>query len=624
MKYDNFAAIIFVPETAPGRGTGHLKRCLAFAGHSGPDCPASFVLPPADRERCLRAFPDLAGFPLHESAAGVPDLSQTLVILDKPCLTPEEVRTWLPASRVLALDALGPGLELVPFLVDLLPRLRLARPRPWALPNRHEPGILFAPRPVRPAREPLGPLRLAVSFGGEDPAGLRAVLLDSGLLQACFPAARVDLVRGPASPPLGRPLPAGWQETGPFAVLADQLAEYDLLVTSFGLTALEARARGLPQVHLNPTAYHQKLSRQEGFLSLGIRKPDRQARQLLQDLALNLANPVSPEAQTMIPPAGQPESTGQPTPTIPAQSQPPLADFPALVTLCDSGTSHRCPACRGVGNRVINRQPGRSFFACATCGITYQTLLGDQTVSYSEAYFFDEYKAQYGKTYLEDFDHIKAMGTGRVRVIRQLAGPGPASLLDIGCAYGPFMAAAREAGFQPRGCDINPQAVAHIRDQLGMPAWNLDFRQPDAPLDPPVYDVVTLWYVIEHFADLEPVLSRLACLVRPGGILALATPSGQGISARARLAGFLSASPRDHYTIWNPARAGQLLARHGFHVVKTRSTGHHPERFPGLWGRPAFRPLSLLASRLFGLGDTFELYARRIQESGQSGPGVQQ
>ena len=134
---------------------------------------------------------------------------------------------------------------------------------------------------------------------------------------------------------------------------------------------------------------------------------------------------------------------------------------------------------------------------------------------------------------------------------------------------------------------------------------------------------MSLWFVIEHFPDLGGVLSLLAELVEPGGpgdrgLLALSTPNLTGISGRRDRGGFLKASPGDHATVWSPKIARRVLPRFGFEVVATRVTGHHPERFPGARGiREGVLPWKLLfgVSTLFGLGDTFEVVARRRGEA---------
>jgi SAM-dependent methyltransferase len=132
------------------------------------------------------------------------------------------------------------------------------------------------------------------------------------------------------------------------------------------------------------------------------------------------------------------------------------------------------------------------------------------------------------------------------------------------------------------------------------------------------FEVITLWYVIEHFEDLRPVLGEINRLLTLRGVLAFSTPSFSGISGRKSPASFLEKSPRDHWTIWSPDICRGLLSRYGFALKKIRVTGHHPERFPLgnrlrqgslLWN------LLLYISRVFGLGDTFECYAMKVRSS---------
>ena len=143
-------------------------------------------------------------------------------------------------------------------------------------------------------------------------------------------------------------------------------------------------------------------------------------------------------------------------------------------------------------------------------------------------------------------------------------------------------------GFFPDDCRIGP--------------GNLSFWEAE------YFDVVTMWYVIEHITDVQKALKTIAALLKKGGIFAFSTPSRSGISARKNLRAFLEKSPSDHRTIWDPRRAKQLLDRAGFDVKNIVVTGHHPERFPR-WMRFLGDSALLKLSQAFGLGDTFEVYA---------------
>ncbi|MDR1955257.1 MAG: hypothetical protein LBQ30_00200, partial [Treponema sp.] len=105
--------------------------------------------------------------------------------------------------------------------------------------------------------------------------------------------------------------------------------------------------------------------------------------------------------------------------------------------------------------------------------------------------------------------------------------------------------------------------------------------------------------------------------------LAFATPSGSGISGRRSFKRFLEQSPPDHWTIWKPAQTRDILKRFGFTLKRVFVSGHHPERFPlaerflpgkerSSWeqgNQGMVYGLFRWISRIFHLGDTFEVYA---------------
>ena len=126
-----------------------------------------------------------------------------------------------------------------------------------------------------------------------------------------------------------------------------------------------------------------------------------------------------------------------------------------------------------------------------------------------------------------------------------------------------------------------------------------------------------MWFVIEHFQNVDSVLSAISKIVKPGGIFAFSTPSASGVSARYNTQSFFEQSPCDHYTLWEPSRTGAILRKYGFEVVQIVSTGIHPERFPSakkknLKEKSLEFGLLKFASRAFKLGDTFEVYCRKV------------
>ena len=574
--------VLFIPSVKKGNGTGHFRRCLSFSHSdsingkiflSGGDHPDQYSL-----FELKSSIPNLTSHMTVQSVEGGWDL----IVLDQRN-TPSSLLESLPGGvPVIALDEGSPK-DSMDYLIDLLPS-----------PGKRNVNIfnpLLGIDPSIPVKKDNGGGRgknILVTFGGEDQKDLTAGTL-SALSRYANTAGGLSItaVQGPMFS-RGIEMPGIRILKNP-ENLSRKLHAYDLVITSFGVTSFEAVRAGLPVVHVNPSDYHTKLSKNAGFPVAGTGRVNGKALIRLTESALS-GSLTSRYSE-------------------PGDQVGYFPDYIAGLSL----KKESCPFCRSSGRTVLERFPERSFFKCRSCGIVYQARSFDHGISYGARYFFDEYKSQYGKTYLEDFDHIKETGGTRLARARRLLRPGEGTgtVLDIGCAYGPFMTAAFEAGLHPTGFDISAEAVEYVKETLGLEAYEAVF--PDAvpgEVAGRTFDIVSMWYVIEHFGDIGSVLKKTAEFCRDGSVFCFSTPNLNGISALKDRRAFLMNSPSDHTVILSPKSAANILSRAGFKKAKTVATGIHRQRMPA-W--MAWLPDMFLTriARLLHLGDTFELYAVR-------------
>ncbi|GHV60728.1 hypothetical protein AGMMS49587_03060 [Spirochaetia bacterium] len=625
--------ILAVPCVEKGRGGGHLVRSAALVRDLRARGREAFLYLPGS-EGIAGIAPHLSPFlkdidpgRIISGQKAVAAKQWAFIILDRFSTPAEEYPFWSSLAPLIGIDEGGSCRDDFDFLIDLLPGpprrsgpniLDLSllplpknrRPHPWETPQA--PACRLPPRVKFSAGQAAAPLKVLISFGTEDLAGL------GKRCQALFsnPHLALTLLGGAA----GQRIPN----------LSEHLAEYDLLITHFGLTAFEAIYAGTPVLLVSPGAYHEKLSRSAGFISAGIGKRGvRRASRLLarksgsRETALNPAffEKLNRNCQKIAEKYGLSQT--------PERSFADLAETISPHLSRAAGGVHVCPACGAQSaatgpHPVSARFPDRTYRRCPGCGMVYMNRLNPPPIEYEREYFFDFYKKQYGKTYIEDFPNLINMGKKRLALIKSLlahsgspvSGGTAGPLLDIGCAYGPFLQAGRAAGFEPTGIDPAGDAVAYVKKELGLPAFQGFFPETTLPevLKDSAFSAVTLWYVIEHFRSPRTALEECRRILMPGGVLAFSTPSFQGISSRKSPRSFLENSPADHWTVWSPGRCKKLLKKAGFTLKKIVVTGRHPERFPfignfiGQKRGPVYQFLILL-SRIFGLGDTFEVYA---------------
>ena len=609
--------VILRPMGAADGGTGHVRRCLDLARRLGER--ALLILD--EPRRWERLVPGIAGFSRRRGEAeflgeSPPAPGGALAVFDRRESGAAEVVRWAECAVPLLLDDDGPGRRDAPFLIDTIPGPRRGEA------NIASPAYLNLPLKVR-TPDPGGPI--LVSFGGEDPgdltpAVLRALIEDCGVLPSritvtCPPGKTWNLP-GDNSPAPGSPkssgssgspegAPGGVRVLASSVSLGDHLGEFGLVICSYGITLWEALAAGCAVLTAQPTRRHAELAKFSGIPGTGLVKKTPRGELSAASLGRLRRALGSPEALT------DASLRAAETVTVPEDADRGADGLASLLASLEAPIP-RCAVCGRLLPRVIARFERRTYYRCPDCRIIGLYRFESRKNEYGPEYFDSEYRDQYGRSYLEDFPAIKAAAAPRLARIRRRVSGG--SLLDVGCAYGPFLQAAAESGFQAQGLDISPEAAGYVQNHLGIPAEAGSISE-SRMLEERMFDVVSLWYVIEHVPDLGDVLGILARSVRPGGVLAFSTPNSRGISGRRSLKGFLRASPGDHYTVWNPRCAAGILGRRGFRVFHTRITGHHPERFRFCGGLRAgglvYRGV-MLFSRLFGLGDTFEIYATRV------------
>lgn len=247
----------------------------------------------------------------------------------------------------------------------------------------------------------------------------------------------------------------------------------------------------------------------------------------------------------------------------PLRAEPGRGDPPAREQARAASARPLCRSCGAPGRAAFVKR-GFVIASCAACGCRFVPDPVPDPARYDEAYFAGEGACGYGG-YLADRELILANFARRARWIASL-GAGP-RVLDVGAAYGFFVAAARDAGLDAIGLEPVAPCAAFARRELGVEVHT--GRIEDAPLRDAAFDVVTLFDVIEHLADPAAALRRIHALLAPGGVVVVETGDLGGLLARVVGSRWYYYDPPQHVTYFSVASLEHLLLRCGF-VVPVR------------------------------------------------------
>ena len=237
----------------------------------------------------------------------------------------------------------------------------------------------------------------------------------------------------------------------------------------------------------------------------------------------------------------------------------------------------RIPACDlcaspSIRHPVVFWKHNTPVVRCTNCGLYYSNprWKAEHLFSYYGAEYWDEYKNKVRLTTLNVninqrrwdpfLDCIEpARRTGR--------------LLDVGCATGDFLLAAQMRGWETYGVEVAPISAEQAIKLTGSPVHigTLD----TSPYPDGMFDVVTLWDVLEHVQSPRSYVANAARLLSPGGMFALTTPNIRSIAYRLLGPDWWVIGPNGHIYYFAPRTLARLLKSEGFaiHLMITMNMG---------------------------------------------------
>ena len=222
-----------------------------------------------------------------------------------------------------------------------------------------------------------------------------------------------------------------------------------------------------------------------------------------------------------------------------------------------------CPVCQSTRLQYQFPVEGFRILRCEDCGLVMTNPQpSDEELGriYGEDYFLVE-KNEEGQR------HVDALKQGTADLyldaLEKYGVPRGARLLEVGSGQGDFLARAQARGMEVTGVEYSEHANGVARAKLGGQGRVFQgeiqaVKDSDGP-----FDVVAFSDVIEHVRDPVAFLRHVYTLLRPGGVVFVATPTRDSWSAKLLGQRWMEYKP-EHLWYFNAATLRSLLSQHGF------------------------------------------------------------
>ncbi len=176
-----------------------------------------------------------------------------------------------------------------------------------------------------------------------------------------------------------------------------------------------------------------------------------------------------------------------------------------------------CNICNGDSTTLVAVQNHYKFVRCLNCGLVYMNPIPENEELNN---IYDHYHQRNGK----GADSWELMMKGNFKNTAKMIinkYPSGGRLLDIGCGYGHFLKIMSGYDWQVEGIDLSTNTVTHAR-QMGLNVSQATIE--DISLPESSFQVITMFYVLEHVVNPSGTLKRAFNLLIPGGLVIIRIP----------------------------------------------------------------------------------------------------
>jgi 2-polyprenyl-3-methyl-5-hydroxy-6-metoxy-1,4-benzoquinol methylase len=234
-----------------------------------------------------------------------------------------------------------------------------------------------------------------------------------------------------------------------------------------------------------------------------------------------------------------------------------------------------CPICSGPNFEKWGSVHPYDILKCEACGLGITSPFpSNEDLNHSNEEIYQVDKRI--ETYLSRQSYFEGFYENHLREIAcyKLSG----KLLDIGCNIGLFLNVARDKGFDVTGVELNKACASFGKKHFGLDIQSETLDVVGFP--DKSFDVITLFDVLEHVADLHGFLNEVKKILKDDGLLVLQSPNFDSLMARVTKSKWNWLTPPDHLYHFTQKSLELLLHDHGLNF-RSVDTWEPSDEFAG-------------------------------------------
>jgi 2-polyprenyl-3-methyl-5-hydroxy-6-metoxy-1,4-benzoquinol methylase len=236
-----------------------------------------------------------------------------------------------------------------------------------------------------------------------------------------------------------------------------------------------------------------------------------------------------------------------------------------------------CKLCAGKTAHLMERD-SYPIVRCQSCGFMFAILPNgfDPAAIYNDAYFTG------GEGYgFEDYDGLwdRCLARFYLPRLRRIANfQKSGRLLDVGCAGGQFLAAAKRQSWQVSGVEPAPTMRLRTAQSVGCRVYE---SIEEALASGEKFDCISMFEVIEHLSDPLITIRKVVRLLGPGGLLTVSTPNCEAPNAIPGVPFNLWFRPPMHISYFGPKTLSDCLRSAELRTLALDGLEHYCEAMVG-------------------------------------------